>query len=207
MIAKSEDLPGMKLLSHESLAENMQIRIRKGVFSLRILRGLFDFLSGFGCMAASPVPHHAPNDRKERNIPMNITARRTANIKKLLGAGLLLLLLGAFALVHAVFAKKPVSGSKSITITVVNADAQEKEFPLKTDAQYLLGAMEEAEGLTFEGTEGPYGMMITEVNGERAVYDENGAYWGFSVNGEYCNYGIDQQPVHDGDAFTIAYTR
>jgi len=26
MIAKSEDLPGMKLLSHESLAENMQIR-------------------------------------------------------------------------------------------------------------------------------------------------------------------------------------
>ena len=67
MIAKSEDLPGMKLLSHESLAENMQIRIRKGVFSLRILRGLFDFLSGFGCMAASPVPYHAPTDQKERN--------------------------------------------------------------------------------------------------------------------------------------------
>ena len=131
----------------------------------------------------------------------------SSRIKKLLGAALLVLLLGAFALVHAAFAKKPVSGSKSITITVVNAAAQEKEFPLKTDAQYLLGAMEEAEGLTFEGTEGPYGMMITEVNGERAVYDENGAYWGFSVNGEYCNYGVSEQPVEDGDAFVIAYTK
>jgi len=138
---------------------------------------------------------------------MNNTARRTANIKKLLCAALLVLLLGAFALVHAVFVEKPVSGSKSITITVVNAAAQEKDFPLKTDAQYLLGAMEEAEGLTFEGTEGPYGMMITEVNGERAVYEENGAYWGFSVNGEYCNYGVSEQPVEDGDAFVIAYTK
>ena len=34
-----------------------------------------------------------------------------------------------------------------------------------------------------------------------------GAYWGFSVNGQYCNYGIDEQPVEDGDAFVIAYTK
>lgn len=138
---------------------------------------------------------------------MNKKKSTLTRVQKLLAAAALVLLICAFVLVHAVFAKKPVSGSKAITITVVNAAAQEKVFPLKTDAQYLLQAMEEAEGLTFSGEEGPYGMMITEVGGERAVYDENGAYWSFTVNGEYCNYGASEQPVTDGDAFVIAYTK
>ena len=48
--------------------------------------------------------------------------------------------------------------------------------------------------------------MVDTVNGEKAVFEKDGAYWGFSVNGEYCNYGISEQPVADGDAFEIAYT-
>ena len=31
------------------------------------------------------------------------------------------------------------------------------------------------------------------------------AYWGFYINGEYCSYGIDSQPVSDGDIFEIVY--
>ena len=129
------------------------------------------------------------------------------NIKRILAAAALALLCAALLLVYTVFKEKTVEGSKSITISVVNSAAQEKTFPLKTDALYLRQAMDEAEGLTYEAIEGPYGLMVESVCGERAVYDENGAYWGFSVNGEYCNYGIDQQPVEDGDAFVIAYTR
>ena len=48
--------------------------------------------------------------------------------------------------------------------------------------------------------------MVDTVNGEKAVYEEDGAYWGFTVNGEYCNYGIAEQPVADGDEFEIVYT-
>ena len=66
--------------------------------------------------------------------------------------------------------------------------------------------MDEAEGLTYEGEDGPYGMMISHINGEKAVYEEDNAYWGFNVNGSYCNYGISEQPVNDGDAFEIVYT-
>ncbi|MEE0967314.1 MAG: DUF4430 domain-containing protein, partial [Bacilli bacterium] len=44
------------------------------------------------------------------------------------------------------------------------------------------------------------------VNGVTADYNTDGAYWGFYVNEEYCNYGIDQQPVNDQDAFQIVYT-
>jgi hypothetical protein len=35
----------------------------------------------------------------------------------------------------------------------------------------------------------------------------DGAYWSFNVNGEYCNYGVSEQPVEDGDAFEIVYTK
>ena len=61
----------------------------------------------------------------------------------------------------------------------------------------------EAEGLSFETTDG----MVMVVNGKRADYVLDGAYWGFYVNGEYCNYGISDQPVNDGDEFRIEYTK
>ena len=66
--------------------------------------------------------------------------------------------------------------------------------------------MEEADGLEFGADEGPYGLSVHTVNGERADYNLDGAYWGFNVNGTYCNYGVDSQPVMDGDAFEIVYT-
>ena len=79
-------------------------------------------------------------------------------------------------------------------------------YEVQTDAEYLAQAMEEAEGLEFEAEEGPYGLAVSSVNGEVASYEENASYWGFFVNGEYCNYGISEQPVNDGDAFQIIYT-
>lgn len=129
------------------------------------------------------------------------------SLKKALAAAAILLLAAALILVYAAFREQPISGSKAITIAVVNSAAQETTYSLKTDAAYLRQAMDECEGLTYSGEEGQYGMMIDTVNGEKADYSVDGAYWSFSVNGEYCNYGIDQQPVEDGDAFTIAYTR
>lgn len=112
------------------------------------------------------------------------------------------LMLGAYFL----FREQAVEGEKSITITVINSRGEETVYELKTDALYLEDAMKEAKGLTFVGEEGPYGLMVSEVNGERAVFEENSAYWGFNVNGTYCNYGISEQPVEDGDAFEIVYT-
>ena len=51
-----------------------------------------------------------------------------------------------------------------------------------------------------------YGLMINTVNGVTADYNADGSYWAFFVNGEYCNYGVDSQPVNDGETYTIAYT-
>lgn len=110
------------------------------------------------------------------------------------------------AAVFLVFREKPVEGSKNITVEVVGSAQTTATYQIKTDAQYLRQALEEAEGLTLSGTQGEYGMMVDTVNNERADYAKDGAYWSFYVNGDYCNYGIDSQPVEDGDIFRIVYT-
>lgn len=131
--------------------------------------------------------------------------KKKLNKKALFGVIALVALIAIFAVVYSVFREKPVEGSKSITIEVISKDAKATTYELKTDAMYFRQAMEETEGLTFGGTEGEYGMMVDTVNGEKADYAADGAYWSFYVNGGYCNYGIDTQPVEDGDAFKIVY--
>lgn len=128
------------------------------------------------------------------------------NKKKLLGLGALVVIIAVFSLVYVKFSEKPVEGSKEITIEVINSKEESTMYELKTDAEFLEQAMKEAEGLEFEAEDGPYGLAVSSVNGEEAVFEENAAYWGFFVNGEYCNYGISEQPVNDGDAFQIIYT-
>ena len=128
------------------------------------------------------------------------------NKKKLLGLGLLVVIIAAFALIYGKFSEKPVEGSKAVTIEVINSKEESTMYELQTDAQFLADAMDEAEGLTYEAEEGPYGLAVSSVNGEAAVYEEDASYWAFYVNGDYCNYGISEQPVEDGDAFQIVYT-
>ena len=127
--------------------------------------------------------------------------------------GLIIAAVAAFAAVIVLmavlyqnFSAKPVEGSKEITIEVVDNEQKSTVYELKTDAEYLRRAMEEAEGLTFSGDESQYGMMVMEVNGITVDYSKNKSYWGFFVNGEYCMSGIDTQPVNDGDTFQIVYT-
>lgn len=131
---------------------------------------------------------------------------KKANKKVIFGMAALIAVIALLAVVYFVFREKPVEGSKGITIEVVNKTEETTEYQVRTDAEFLRQAMEETEGLTFSGTESEFGMMVDTVNGERADYTQDGAYWSFYVNGEYCNYGIDSQPVTDGDAFSIVYT-
>lgn len=118
---------------------------------------------------------------------------------------LVLILVGAVSFLYY-FSDKPIGGEKSITIQVVMQDGAATLYEVNTDAQYLLGAMQDAEGLDFEGEDGPYGMTIYTINGVTANYNDGDAYWGFYIGDEYCAYGVAQQPIYDGDAFKIVYT-
>ncbi len=134
-----------------------------------------------------------------------MTENKKCNKKALIGVVALVAVIAVMAAAFMAFRAKPVAGSKEILIEVVDNVQKTTTYELRTDAEYLEQAMEEAEGLTFSGTEGPYGLMITTVNEVVADYNVDGAYWSFYVNGEYCNYGISEQPVLDGDIFTIKY--
>lgn len=132
---------------------------------------------------------------------------KKTNKKLVIGVVVLVLLVALFAVLFLLFKPEAVPGAKSITIEVVDNETNSTMYDVQTDAEYLRQAMEEAEGLEFSGTESEYGMMVETVNGVTADYNVDQSYWGFYVNGEYCNYGIDTQPVMDGDAFQIVYSK
>ena len=135
-----------------------------------------------------------------------MTENKKSNKKIIIGLVALVALIAIFAGAFFIFKPKPTVGSKSLTIEVVNKASESTMYNVKTDAEFLRQAMEETKGLTFSGTESEYGMMVETVNGETADYNADGAYWAFYVNDEYCNYGIDSQPVADGEAYRIVYT-
>jgi flagellar basal body-associated protein FliL len=136
---------------------------------------------------------------------MNET-KKSNKLKIFAGVLIVVVIAAIFAGVYFKFGAKPVEGSKAITIEVIDNEAQSTEYEINTDAEYLRQAMEES-GMEFSGTESEeYGMMVETVNGVTADYNADGAYWAFYVDGEYCSYGIDSQPVEDGQAYQIIYT-
>ena len=126
--------------------------------------------------------------------------------KKLMGVAAVVLLAAVMALAYFTYREAPVEGEKHVVIQVVDDSGAITAYELDTDSAYLQQAMDEAKGLTYGAEDGPYGLSVHTVNGLRADYEKDKAYWSFYVNGEYCNYGISQQPVEDGDLFRIEYT-
>lgn len=135
---------------------------------------------------------------------------KKSNKKVILGVVALVALIAIFAVVFMVFKPKTSEGSKAIVIEVVNKAGESTEYELNTDAEYLRQAMEELQalekGFTFAGDETQYGLTIHTVNGEKADFNTDSAYWSINVNGEYGQYGVETQPVTDGDTYSFVYT-
>ena len=126
--------------------------------------------------------------------------------KHIIALILAVVLVAGMVFAWSTFSEKPTEGTKEITIEVVDDKEASVVYEVKTDAEYLIGAMEDAEGLTFDGSEGQYGFTVSEINGVVADFTVDSSYWSFYVNDEYCNYGVSEQPVNDGDAFRIVYS-
>lgn len=115
-------------------------------------------------------------------------------------AVLFLLLAGMFFL-KTVFSPKVETGQKEISVSVHHLTGTVNTIKVKTDAEYLRGALEK-EGI-IQGSEQTYGLWVETVDGEKADPAKE-QWWGYDVNGEQALYGVDEQPVSDGD--TIAFT-
>ena len=126
--------------------------------------------------------------------------------KILLGIVALVVIAIALLFVYSIFKPTASMGAKTVTIAVIDNNKQQTDYEVHTDAETLKEVMDETEGLTYSGDESDYGFMVSIVNGVMADYNADGAYWAFYVNDEYCNYGIEEQPVNDKDTFKIEYT-
>ena len=123
----------------------------------------------------------------------------------------LLAALAALCLLAAVMAAvwhslKPTGqeGLKHFTVEVVHSDKRVNTFPCESTEEFL-GAYLVAEGI-ISGSEGPYGLYVDTADGERAVYEESGAFWILSINGESAQVGADSTPIEDGALYTWTYT-
>lgn len=102
------------------------------------------------------------------------------------------------------------SGTKEVTLEVVDSSGETKSYKVKTNAEFLSGLMDEIQQSTdfsYEGTSSEYGLYIDTVNGEKADYNVDQSYWAIYVNGDMGQFGADSQPVENGGVYRLAYEK
>ena len=134
------------------------------------------------------------------------------NKRKIIVGGIILVaLMVVLGIVYFMNRTVTQTGSKNIVVEVTKESDITEEYKLSTDAEYLRIAMDElvanGSGFSYDGTDGEYGIMIEYLNGERATYTEDNAYWALYVNGEYGQNGCDTQLVMDGDVYAWKYEK
>ena len=108
----------------------------------------------------------------------------------------LAVLIIAIALAYYMFAAKPEEGAKSIKIDIVHVDGTAKNLEFSTDAEYLLDALKEQVEVEHDGA------WVKAVDGYAAI-EANQEWWGYTINGNFGQTGMDQAVVKDGDSFEI----
>lgn len=126
-------------------------------------------------------------------------------MKKLIAIIMCMVLLLGLAACGAKEETPAADGEKvSFTVIVVHKDGSEKTFTYETNEKFV-GPVLTADGL-LEGNAGPYGLEITKVDGEQAIYSEDNAYWAVYEGEEYALQGIDTTPVKEGQVYKLVWT-
>ncbi len=103
----------------------------------------------------------------------------------------------------SLFGPKGNNEIKHFTVTITHKDGMTKSLTCSSNAK-MVGDYLLSEGIV-KGENGPYGLYIHEVDGERAVYEEDGAFWAFYVDGEQSLTGVDQTVLEDGKNYELRY--
>ncbi|MBE7002248.1 MAG: DUF4430 domain-containing protein [Ruminococcaceae bacterium] len=125
------------------------------------------------------------------------------NKKTIWIAAVVLVLVAALVAVYFVTRPETTEGMKSFTVEILHKDGTTKTLELKSDSEYLGECLQE-KGI-IKGEMGQYGLYIQEVDGEKAVFETDGAYWAFYVGEEYASLGIDLTPIEEGKTYKLVY--
>lgn len=128
------------------------------------------------------------------------------NNKKVTLIAIIALVLVAAVFVGVYFAFRPQTqqGDKNITVVVVHKDGSEKTFQYNTSEETLAPVL--VENNLVQGEDGQYGLYIQYADGERAVYELDGAWWGVYVGDEQALVGASELPIEDGGVYKLVYS-
>lgn len=96
-------------------------------------------------------------------------------------------------------------GKYTLSISVTDDKGKTEVFEIKTSKENLADALLEAK--LVEGDMETYGLYIKYVNGIRADYSLDGAYWAVTKSGKMLMTGASDTPIADGDSFELTYTK
>lgn len=96
-------------------------------------------------------------------------------------------------------------GATAFDFTVEDLDGTKTMFKIHTDEKTVGAALIGVD--LIKGEDGPYGLYVHEVNGIRAVYEEDGTYWAFYVNGEYGMTGVDMTDIEPDTTYAFVKTK
>lgn len=114
-------------------------------------------------------------------------------------SGIVLALLVVAAVLALIFlSPDAVSGEKRIDFQVTHGDGSVNVFYIRTDSETLRGALEQRDLIA--GEEGPYGLYVTEIDGE-AADDAQRQWWCFTKDGEMLNTGVDDTMIADREHY------
>ncbi|MBE7092807.1 MAG: DUF4430 domain-containing protein [Clostridiales bacterium] len=107
---------------------------------------------------------------------------------------------------EAIYTEDTLLGEGAKTLTVlVTAEDKTVTFTIKTDKETVGDAL--IEHSLIDGEQSEYGLYIKKVNGIKADFDTDKAYWGFFQNGEYMITGVDTTVFESGQSYELVYTK
>jgi len=95
-------------------------------------------------------------------------------------------------------------GHTTFIFEVTDADGNVSAWNVSTN-ESTVGEALVGVGL-IDGEMSDFGLMVTHVNGLRADFTEDGAWWAFYVDGEMAMVGVDSTDIEEGAVYAFVYT-
>lgn len=121
--------------------------------------------------------------------------KKKSNGKTIILAVAAVVIVLVMALLYLKFKPTTTAGGKQITLEVVHLDKSMNTYKISTDAETVRDALYPK---YIDGSEEQFGLWVQTVDGETADASKE-EWWGYYVNGEMSMYGVEQQPINDGD--------
>jgi len=87
---------------------------------------------------------------------------------------------------------------------VTNDEGSLSVWNVSTD-ETTVGAALLSVGL-IDGDDSEWGLMVTHVNGLRADFNEDDAWWAFYIDGEMAPAGVDATDIEEGVTYAFVFT-